>query len=193
MIDLLLKNYIIVNPTTEKTFTGDIAVDNGIITDIGENLDYSAREILQGQGRLAVFPGLVDMHVHFRDPGLTYKEDIETGSEAAKAGGFTAVLCMPNTKPPVDSPETVSYIINKGKETWIKVLTSACITKGMSGEELCDYDALKQAGACALTDDGRPVKNAELMRQALELSNKNGMTVISHCEDLDIINGGIIK
>ncbi len=193
MIDLLLKNYIIVNPTTEKTFTGDIAVDNGIIIEVGENLGYSAREILQGQGRLAVFPGLVDMHVHFRDPGLTYKEDIETGSEAAKAGGFTAVLCMPNTKPPVDSPETVSYIINKGKKTGIKVLTSACITKGMSGEELCDYDALKQAGACALTDDGRPVKNAELMRQALELSNKNGMTVISHCEDLDIINGGIIN
>ena len=189
---LLIQNGRVVDPVNGTVSILDLYVEDGRVLQLERNIQTEADQKIDATG-LVVCPGLVDMHVHLRDPGLTYKEDIETGSEAAKAGGFTAVLCMPNTKPPVDSPETVSYIINKGKKTGIKVLTSACITKGMSGEELCDYDALKQAGACALTDDGRPVKNAELMRQALELSNKNGMTVISHCEDLDIINGGIIN
>jgi dihydroorotase len=133
------------------------------------------------------------MHVHFRDPGLTHKEDIFTGAAAAKAGGVTGVLLMPNTAPPCDNPETVRYIAQKGAQTGINVYTSACITKGMKSEELCDYDALKAAGVFAITDDGRPVINAELMRRALELSVTNGMTVLSHCEDLKIINGGIIN
>ena len=122
-------------------------------------------------------PGLFDMHVHWRDPGFTHKEDIYTGAAAAKAGGVTGVLLMPNTRPPVDSPETVEYIRQRGAETGINVYTSACITKGMAGQELCDYDELKKAGVFCITDDGRPVENAELMRQALELSVKNGMCV----------------
>ena len=133
------------------------------------------------------------MHVHFRDPGLTYKEDIITGADAAKAGGVTGVLLMPNTKPACDNPETAEYILTKGSQTGINIYTSACITKGMQSGELCDYEALKQAGVIAVTDDGRPVENAELMRKALELSNENGLTVLSHCEDLKIINGGIIN
>ena len=100
---------------------------------------------------------------------------------------------MPNTIPPIDNAETIKYIIEKSKLTGVKVYPVACITTGMKGDTLCDFDKLKKAGAVGISDDGRPVENAELMREALELSNENGLLVISHCEDLNIINGGIIN
>ena len=147
---------------------------------------------IDGTG-LAVMPSFFDMHVHFRDPGFTHKEDVITGCNAALAGGVTGVLCMPNTKPPVDNPETVKYIIDKAEDTGVEVYPVGCITNGMCGKELCDYDELKQSGVLAVSDDGRPVENAEQMREALEKSNDNGLLVISHCEDLSIINGGIMN
>ncbi len=147
---------------------------------------------IDGTG-LAVMPSFFDMHVHFRDPGFTHKEDVITGCNAALAGGVTGVLCMPNTKPPVDNPETVKYIIDKAEDTGVEVYPVGCITNGMCGKGLCDYDELKQSGVLAVSDDGRPVENAEQMREALEKSNDNGLLVISHCEDLSIINGGIMN
>ena len=142
---------------------------------------------------LTVTPSFIDMHVHFRDPGFTYKEDVLTGCAAALAGGVTGVLAMPNTKPPCDTPETIRYIIEKAEGTGVEVYPVGCITNGMSGNGLCDYDALKAAGCICISDDGRPVDNAEMMRKALELSNENGLLVASHCEDLSIINGGIMN
>lgn len=189
---LLLKKVIAArdNDTTE---TVDIAIENDRITEVGENLDFEADRIIDGMGKLVAFTGLFDMHVHFRDPGLTYKEDIITGAEAAKAGGFTGVACMPNTIPPIDSSETINYVKDKAAQTGIDVLPIACVSKGMLGRELTDFSDLKKAGAVAFSDDGRPVENAELMRKAIEQAEAAGMTVISHCEDLNIINGGIMN
>ncbi len=190
-MDLILKNVHAVDPLSGLDEITDIAIDGGKIKKIGR-LSEEAERVIDGTGLYAV-AGLFDMHVHFRDPGLTHKEDIFSGANAAKAGGVTGVLLMPNTKPACDNADTVRYILERGRQTGINIYTSACITKGMASGELCDYDELKQAGVFAITDDGRPVENAELMRQALELSVTNGMTVLSHCEDLSIINGGIIN
>lgn len=191
-MELILKNVHAVDSSSGIDCVTDIAADGGKIVKIGDCGGLQADRIIDCEGLYAV-PGLFDMHVHFRDPGLTHKEDIFTGAAAAKAGGVTGVLLMPNTKPACDNPETVEYILKKGAETGINIYTSACITKEMKSGELCDYDSLKKAGVFAITDDGRPVENAELMRQALEQSVWNGMTVLSHCEDLNIINGGIIN
>ncbi len=139
-----------------------------------------------------VFPGFIDMHVHFRDPGQTYKEDIYTGSEAAAAGGVTSVACMPNTKPPVDSVETIRYILDKAADAKTRVYPVACVTRDMEGKELTDMAALKNAGAVAFSDDGRPVKNARVMLEGMQHAACVGRKVLSHCEDLDLIAGGIM-
>lgn len=191
-MDIILRNVHAVDPVSGLDCVTDIAVKDGKIARLGGCEGMTAQRDINCKGLYAV-PGLFDMHVHFRDPGLTHKEDILTGAAAAKAGGVTGVLLMPNTKPACDNAETVKYILEKGARTGINVYTSACITKGMQSGELCDYDELKKVGVFAVTDDGRPVENAELMRQALEKSVSNGMTVLSHCEDLKIINGGIIN
>ena len=192
-MDLILKNIRVCDPQCGLDEITDITVNDGIIQKIGKAENDSFERVIDGKGKLIALPGLFDMHVHFRDPGLTYKEDILTGAEAAKAGGFTGVACMPNTKPPIDNAETVKYVFDKAKQTGIEVFPIGCVTKGMKGEELCSYDELKSAGVTAISDDGRPVENAELMREAIEKTNSNGLVVASHCEDLKIINGGIIN
>lgn len=189
---LLLKN-VVAAKDDDSTEIVDIAIEHDRIIDVGKSLDFKADKIIDGMGKLAAFTGLFDMHVHFRDPGFTYKEDIITGAEAAKAGGFTGVACMPNTIPAIDSAETIKYVKDKAMQTGIDVLPIACISKGMLGQELTDFDELKKAGAVAFSDDGRPVENAELMRRAIEQAEKTGAAVISHCEDLNIINGGIMN
>lgn len=171
----------------------DILIEDGLIKEVSDNINEEDAEVINGEGRLYALTGLCDMHVHFRDPGQTHKEDILTGASAAKAGGFTAVVCMPNTDPPVDSEEVISYILKKAEQTGIDVLLAACVTKGMKGEALADFDMYKRLGIKVISDDGRPVENAELMRQALEKSDENGLLVLSHCEDLKIINGGIMN
>ncbi len=188
-LKILLKQVIAVDG--DLNAVTDILVENGCITAIEPEITETADRVIDGTGR-TVLPGLFDMHVHFRDPGQTHKEDILTGTAAALAGGVTGVLAMPNTNPPVDSPETIRYILEKAKDTGVAVHPVACITKGMAGEALTDFAKLKAAGAAALSDDGRPVKNAELMRQALAETKVQDMLITSHCEDLDIINGGIM-
>lgn len=190
---LLLKNMRIAETAVSDYEVSDVLIENGVISKVATCISCDADRVIDGEGKLFVAPGLVDMHVHFRDPGFTYKEDVLTGAQAAKAGGVTTVCCMPNTKPTIDNAETVSYIINKAKGTGVKVYPVGSITKGLSGKELCDYEELKASGVIAISDDGRPVENAEYMRRALEMSNDNGLCVISHCEDLNIINGGIIN
>ena len=186
---LLIKNVHAVDTNwNQKT---DIFIRDGRIIQIAPDVNVIADKVIDGSNFTAM-PGLFDMHVHFRDPGQTHKEDILTGCQAALAGGVTGVLCMPNTNPPVDSPEILSYILEKAKNTGVQVCPVACITKGMKGQELTDFNELKANGAACLSDDGRPVKNAELMRLALEKAYQAGILVASHCEDLDIINGGIM-
>jgi len=169
----------------------DVLLENGKIAAIAPKLTMQADSVICAEG-LTLMPGLFDMHVHFRDPGLTHKEDIHTGAAAALAGGVTGVACMPNTKPPIDSPETVRYITEQAADTGVAVHSVGCITKGMQGEALCDYDALRSSGVRAISDDGRPVEDPALLRESLRQSKENGMLIISHCEDLNIINGGIM-
>lgn len=190
MSSILIRNIRAVDSETDKTT--DVLIENGIIAKLGESLTADAEQEIDGTG-LVLMPSIFDMHVHLRDPGFTHKEDVLTGCAAALAGGVTGVLAMPNTKPPCDNPETVRYIKDKAKDTGVDVYPVGCITGGMSGNGLCDYEALKAAGCICISDDGRPVENAEMMRKALELSNENGLLVASHCEDLSIINGGIMN
>jgi dihydroorotase len=190
MSRILIKNIRAID--VENDFVTDILVADGKIADIAENLTAQADEVIDGAG-LVVMPSLFDMHVHLRDPGFTHKETIETGCAAALAGGVTGVLAMPNTKPICDNPETIRYVIEKSASTGVDVYPVGCITGGMSGNGLCDYEALKNAGCICISDDGRPVENAEMMRKALELSKENGLLVASHCEDLSIIDGGIMN
>lgn len=190
MNSILIKNIRAVDMKNDNIT--DVFIENGKISHVDKNIDAIADRVIDGTD-LVLMPSLFDMHVHFRDPGLTYKEDILTGCNSALAGGVTGVLAMPNTKPPCDNPETISYIIDKAKDTGVEVYPVGCITNGMNGGGLCDYEALKKAGCICISDDGKPVENAEMMWQALEMSNENGLLVASHCEDLSIINGGIMN
>lgn len=190
MDSILIKNIRAVD--TESDRITDVFIENGKISHIDKRIDVKSDRIIDGTD-LVLMPSLFDMHVHFRDPGFTHKEDVLTGCSAALAGGVTGVLAMPNTKPPCDNPETIRYIIDKAKDTGVEVYPVGCITNGMNGGGLCDYEALKNSGCICISDDGRPVENAEFMRQALEKSNENGLLVASHCEDLSIINGGIMN
>lgn len=182
----------IIDPVSGREFTGDLILENGTIKAVGEKLNLeSCEEILEAAG-LVIAPGLVDVHVHFRDPGLTYKEDILTGAQAAAAGGFTTVVCMANTKPVIDNAETLTYVLDKGKETGIHVLSCACVTKGMQGKELVDMDGLRVAGAAGFTDDGIPILDEEVLKAALSKAEELQVPVSLHEEDPKLIaNNGI--
>ncbi|MCH5324652.1 MAG: dihydroorotase [Eubacterium sp.] len=188
----LLKNGYAVDYADDFEGKTDILIEDGIIAAKGENLSAEGAEVIDCEG-LTVLPGLCDMHVHLRDPGQTYKEDVITGCAAAAAGGVTAVVCMPNTVPAADTPEVIEYILDKAKSASAKVYPVGCITKGLKGEELCDYNALKAAGCVAVSDDGRPVEAAAMMESGMKGADAAGLAVISHCEDLKVINGGIIN
>lgn len=183
MVKILIKNAHICDPATNMDCEGDIFLVDGVIADIGTNLEYETEVTIDASGLIAA-PGLVDMHVHLREPGQTEKEDIISGCKAAAAGGVTSVLAMPNTNPTVDNVETVQYILEKAKDADAHVYVSAAITKGLQSDVLCNLAALKEAGAIALSDDGRPVINTEFMAEAMQAAPKLGMTVVSHCEDL---------
>ena len=170
----------------------DILLKDGKIAEVGENITAGADRIIDGSG-LAALPGLFDMHVHFRDPGQTHKEDVNTGSAAALAGGVTGVLCMPNTTPPMDDPAQIRDFLARAAKTGVDVHQAGTLTVGLKGEQLADYAALKAAGVTALSDDGKPVPTAEMMKAALTKAKEAGLPVVSHCEDLAIINGGIIN
>lgn len=173
------------------SYHSDILVCGDKIEEVGKGIISHADEVYDCKG-LAAMPALCDIHVHFRDPGQTYKEDVLTGCAAAAAGGVTAVACMPNTKPVCDSVEIARYISEKAEPTGVRVYPVCAVTKGMNGSELADFDEYAAAGIKMISDDGRPVANAEMMRRALEMSKDNGLLTASHCEDLSIINGGIM-
>ncbi len=180
----IIRNIRAVDPASGFDGIADIVIRDGVIAEVcpaGGGAEADAQDI-DGRG-LTAFPGLIDVHVHFRDPGLTYKEDILTGAAAAKAGGFTTVVAMANTKPPVDTVETLRGILEKGKATGIHVLSAANVTRGMKGQELTDMEALAQAGAAGFTDDGIPIKNGALLHEALLRAGRLGLPVSLHEED----------
>ena len=189
-MSLLIKNAHVVSPADGINDVLDILIEGGKIARIGK--DLHADEEINAKGLYAV-PGLTDMHVHLRDPGQTQKEDIITGCRAAAAGGVTSLLAMPNTAPAVDNPETVRYILDKAKNADAKVYVAASVTKGLKSIEPTDLEALKNAGAAALSDDGRPVENTKFLSDAMKKAPKLGMTVVAHCEDLFLADGGKIN
>ena len=191
-MELLLKNGYIVDSAAGFEGEADILVRSGEILEVGRELSAPDAQVLDCTG-LTVIPGICDMHVHLRDPGQTHKEDIITGANAAAAGGVTAVACMPNTSPAIDNADTVRYILEKAKGAKTRVYPVGCITKGLEGTQLCDFAELHRAGCVAVSDDGRPVKNARIMAEAMVRAHYAGLKVISHCEDLDIVNGGIMN
>lgn len=191
MNELLIKNATVVSPADGINEQLDILVRDGVISQLGKNLSADCIAI-DAEGLFAI-PGLVDMHVHLRDPGQTHKEDIITGCNAAAAGGVTSLLAMPNTNPTTDSTETVKYILDKAKNAKANVYVAASITKGLKSLEPTDLDELKSAGAIALSDDGRPVENTKFLSDAMKKAPELGMRVVAHCEDLFLADGGKIN
>ncbi len=184
---LLIQHGNLIDPVLNEERVMDILIENGQIAAIGAHLEDPEAQVLDASG-MAVSAGLIDMHVHFRDPGFTEKEDIITGSRAAAHGGFTTVTCMPNTRPTVDSPEMVQYVYDRAKEgSGVHVLPIAAVSMGEKGAVLTDAKALKQAGAVALSDDGVPVQSANLMRDALICASRQQLAVLTHCEDADMV------
>ena len=194
---LLIKNIRLIDPASGRDENTDILADETGVIKLSPGGSIEPGDLdedtlmIDGSG-LCACPGLVDVHVHFRDPGFEYKEDIETGALAAAAGGFTSVVCMANTKPAADCPEVISENIKKGEKTGIHVYQAATVTKGMQGKELTDFDALKKAGACGFTDDGVPILDASLAKAAMEEAARHGAVLSFHEEDPAYIeNNGI--
>lgn len=199
---ILIKNGTVIDPGNDREQLAEVLIKDGKIVKVAQKItreDFQKLdsgcdadcEIIDASGCI-VAPGLVDVHVHFRDPGFTYKEDIATGARAALKGGFTSVVLMANTKPPVDNTDTLTYVIEKGKTTDLKVYTCATVTKGMAGKELTDMDTLLAKGAVGFTDDGIPIMDAELMERAMTKAASLKVPISLHEENSKLIaNNGI--
>ncbi|MBP3506238.1 MAG: dihydroorotase [Lachnospiraceae bacterium] len=192
-----IKNGRVINPATKQDAILDIAIENERIIEVGANLisgdDLAGAEIIDAEGCM-IMPGFVDLHVHFRDPGLTYKEDIETGAKAAARGGVTTVCAMPNTKPVVDSVETLEYIQKKAESTApIHVEQLSAVTKGQNGIELVDMKAMVQQGAIGFSEDGKSVMDVALYAEAMKQAAELGTVVMAHCEDKALVRGGVLN
>lgn len=188
---LLIQHATVIDPSQRLHGVRDLLCEDGKVACISEHIDVPGVECTIDAKGLTLVPGLIDLHVHLRDPGLTHKEDILSGTTAAAAGGVTSVLCMPNTKPCIQDKKTVEYIRAAAKKA--KVYITGAITRDMAGKELNDFSAYREWGIKAVSDDGRPVENAKMMRDALMAADQNGLFVTSHCEDLNLIDGGIIN
>ena len=190
---LLIKHGRVVDPVSGTVSIQDLYIENGKVVQLEKDIRQEADQVIDADG-LVVCPGLVDMHVHLRDPGLTYKEDIFTGTAAAAHGGVTSVACMANTDPVVDTPEQVRYVKDKAAQAnGVHVYPIAAVSMGMRGEEPSDADTLKKAGAIALSDDGCNVDNANLMRDVLIHAKRLEMPVLCHCEDTTMVEGRAVN
>lgn len=189
---MIIKNgSVIFKDTVEKK---DIRVLGGKIEKIADKLSPEQGEEVIDTTGLHVFPGLIDMHVHLREPGFEYKEDIESGSKAAVKGGFTQICCMPNTQPVADNKVVISYIRHRGEEVGLcKIRPIGAITKGEEGEQMADIGEMKKAGAVAISDDGKTVKSSRLMRLAMEYASGFNMRCLCHCEDKELADGGVVN
>lgn len=191
-MDVLIKSGRVIDPASNLDAVSDILIQEGKIKSLGQRLQSpSSRIPVIDAKNLLVLPGLIDMHVHLRDPGNPEEETIASGTRAAALGGFTSVLCMANTDPPVDNPAMVKYVTSKARlEGAVNVFPVGAVTKGMAGVELTEMGRMLMEGARAFSDDGRPVKSASVMRRALEYARQFDTLIISHCEDLGLSEGG---
>ncbi|HMF78063.1 MAG TPA: dihydroorotase [Bryobacteraceae bacterium] len=190
MSKLVLKNGRVVDPSQNIDRVCDLALEDGVIREIAGNIDAAGAEEFDASG-LIVAPGFIDMHVHLREPGFEHAETIESGARAAAAGGFTSICCMPNTQPVNDNATVTSYIVDRARRfAMVNVYPIGAITKNSAGEELASYASMKQAGIVAISDDGRPVMNARVVRRAMEFACALELPLIEHCEDLHLSAGG---
>lgn len=190
---LFIKNGHVLDPATGTDEEIDILIEDGIISKRGKKLKCEADRIVDAKG-CYVMPGFIDLHVHLRDPGLEEKETVETGVKAAARGGYTTILAMPNTKPVVDNADVVDYVQNKGKNLGMThVLQVGAVTKGQKGDELSDIRGMAEAGSPAISEDGKSVMNAKLYREAMKIAAECKMPVLAHCEDINLVNGGVVN
>ena len=195
MKNILIKNGRVIDPANKADKLQDVYISNGKVTELGvlEYKNYENCELIDAQG-MWVVPGLIDLHVHFRDPGQTHKEDLQSGAKSAVMGGFTTVCTMPNTSPAVDNADLIAYQINCAKETGIvNILPIGAITCGMKGEEIAPINEMAEKGAIGISEDGLTVKNAHLQMQAMKIAEELDIVTFSHCEDLDLAAGGVMN
>lgn len=190
---ILIKGGRVIDPDTKLDQVSDILLEDGKIAEVEKNIKKKADTVLDARGCF-VMPGFIDMHVHLRDPGLTWKEDIESGSKAAARGGFTTIVAMPNTKPVMDSPDRIDYVAVKARSCApIHVLQAGAATKGQKGEELADIEGMAAHGIPAVSEDGKSVMNSKLCRDAMLAAAKCGIPFLDHCEDADLAAGGCVN
>jgi len=197
-VDLVLRNGRVIDPARGLDAVVDVLIENGIIAEMRAKIELGPEKLSQfeqidASGKWIV-PGLIDMHVHLREPGEEYKETISSGTQAAAAGGFTSVACMPNTQPVNDCAAVTQYILEKARdEGSCRVFPVGAISKGIEGKNIAEYGELRATGVAAVSDDGRPVMSSMLMRRALEYAKTFDLLVISHCEDMDLSIGGLMN
>jgi dihydroorotase len=197
MSTLIVKNGRVIDPAAKRDARGDVFIADGKFVKALTPAQKKDAQVIDAKG-LVVCPGLVDIHVHFREPGQTHKETILTGSQAAAAGGFTTVVCMPNTSPPADNTGTVELIKNAARAAPVHVYPTGCITVGMKGEQLAPHGSLKKAGIVAITDDGLCVQSNEIMRRAVEYAKMFDLCILDHCQDESmtqkaVMNEGVVS
>ena len=189
----LIRNGRVIDPANGRDEIADVALVDGRIADLSAIRKSKSDMNEIDASNLVICPGLIDLHVHLREPGFGWKETIETGARAAAAGGFTTIVCMPNTSPVADSPGTIAWITDRAAEiACVNVLPAGAISKGLMGEELAPIGSLKHAGVVAITDDGRCVQNNELMRRAVEYARMVGVPVLDHCQDYNLVGNGVV-
>ena len=192
-MSILIKNGIVVDPVLGTEEKQDVLIEKDKISCVAPAIQEKAARVVDAEG-CYVMPGFIDLHVHLRDPGLEYKEDIQTGTKAAAHGGFTTIVAMPNTKPVADNPDIVNYVHNKAKSgNCIHVLQVGAVTKGQQGKELADIRGMYEAGIPAISEDGKSVMNSELYREAMEIAAELDLPVLAHCEDINLVNGGVMN
>ncbi len=190
---LLIKNGTVINPGDKTITKADVLVKDGKVTKIAPTIKEKADDMIDAKG-CYVMPGFIDLHVHLRDPGLEYKEDIATGGAAALHGGFTTIVAMPNTKPVADRPDVINYVKHKAEAvTKVHVLQAGAVTKGQKGQELSDIRGMAAAGSPAISEDGKSVMNAQLYREGMKIAAEEGMAVLAHCEDINMVHGGVLN
>ena len=190
---ILIKNGHVIDPDTKLDQVADVLLEDDKIQEVKENIKDKADRVIDARG-CYVMPGLIDMHVHLRDPGLTHKEDVFTGSKAAARGGVTTLVAMPNTKPVIDNPERLSYVKNKAMQcNLVNVLQAGAITQGMKGEELSDIEGMVQAGAPAISEDGKSVMKASLCKEAMQAAVEADLPIFDHCEDMTLRGDGCMN
>ncbi|MDD6208415.1 MAG: dihydroorotase [Clostridiales bacterium] len=190
---ILIKNGQVLDPSQNLDACMDVLIEDGIIAAVRRHINEPADQIIDAQG-LAVMPGFIDLHVHFREPGFEYKETIATGSQAAARGGFTSVCPMPNTKPVIDSVEMIRYLKEKEKnESVVHILPVGAVTKNQAGKEVTDIPAMVEEGMVAISEDGKSVMDSAVYAQAMKLAAKEKITVLAHCEDKNLVRGGVMN